>query len=106
MAEPFGRDLDLEHRARWLELIAETQTFAFGSFPLRSSNRGDEWAVAEDIEALLERPKVVGADEHERRPAVPGDKDAVVLLLDAISQLGEVGFRVRERDRIAHRSEF
>jgi hypothetical protein len=62
--------------------------------------------VLEDVERLLQRCQVVGAEQDEGRPSVAGDQDAVVLALDPVGDLREVGLDFGEGKGVAHWSGF
>jgi hypothetical protein len=55
---------------------------------------------------LLQRGEVVGAEQDEGGSSVAGDQDAVVLALDPVRHLGEVGLDLGEGQRLAHGSSF
>lgn len=104
MPETFGCDLDLVQRTT-SEVIRQPQPLALGGFGSRPTQRLHQFVVAKDVEAFLERFEVIGTHQHERRPAVSGHQDPVVLQFDAVGQLGEVRLDLGERQRVAHRSE-
>ena len=66
----------------------------------------DEVAVAKNVEGFFKRLEIIGAHEHERRASVAGHQDPLMLALHALSELGEVGLGLGERQRVCHRSTF
>ena len=103
VSQAFGSDVDVVQASA---VVAHPDAFASRRLLARSLNGRHELGVAQDLEGLLERLQIIGADEDERRPAVPGHEDAIVVLLDSVSQLGEVALGVGEGKGLGHWSRF
>jgi hypothetical protein len=101
MAKTLSRDLDLVHPAT-SDVILETHTLAALSVGARTAKRLHQLIVFEDVERLLKRLEVVGAQEDERRSSIASDQDTVVLTLDPVGQFRQVGLDFREWQRVTH----
>jgi hypothetical protein len=101
MTETLSRDLDLVHDAT-SDVVSERQPLALLSVPARPPQRPHELVVFEDVEALFKGLEVVRAQEDERGPSIAGYQNAIVLTLDPVGQLREMGFDFREWKRVTH----
>jgi hypothetical protein len=100
-----ARDVDLVQTSAG-EVIVQPDAFASCRLTSGSFDRCDEVRIAQDVQRLLQRFEVVGADEDERGAPVPGHEDAVVVLLHAICEFGQVRLGVGERHSLGHWSGF
>jgi len=101
MTETLSRDLNLVHPAT-SDVVLETHSLALLSVATRTAKRLHQLIIFEDVEGLFEGLKVVRAQQHERRSPVPSNQDTVVLALDPVCQLREMGLGFRERKCFAH----
>ncbi len=69
-----------------------------GDFLKRPAQRLDQFFIAHDVECLLQRFEIVGTDENERSPTVAADKDAIMLVFDAVCHLREMRLYFGERE--------
>jgi len=86
-------------------MIPEPCAIASGGLTSRPCDRRHQLRIAQDVERLLQRLEIVGADQHERRSAIAGDQNPFVVSLDPIRELGEMALVIREWQRVTHRSE-
>ena len=61
------------------DVVSQAQPLTFSGLDTRSAQRLHELGVTENVEALLKGLEVVGAHQHERRPAVSSHEDPIVL---------------------------
>ena len=50
----------------------------------------------EQVEGLLERLEVIGAEDNGGRPAVPGKDHPVVTCFHLVDYLGQMGLHIRQ----------
>lgn len=106
VAETFRGDPDLVRHSGAGSGGRQREQFAACGLGARSGEGCDEVRIAQYVQGLLEGLEIVGAHEHERRSSIAGHQDPLVLTLDALGKLGQVGLGLRERQRVFHRSQF
>ncbi len=101
MMETLRRDPNFVHSSA-SNVVLEPQPLALFRVSSRPPKRLHEFIVSEDVKGFFEGLKVVRAHQDERGPTVASDQDAVVLALDSVGQLREVGLDFGERNHVAH----
>lgn len=69
-------------------MVAERDTLPARSLLTGPSKRCHQVVVAGDLEGLLERFEIIGADEDEGGPSVASNQHAFVLALDPVGEVG------------------